>query len=309
MFIIRSSDADNLITDMQLRFPDISIDENADLSASAGKPRLFASDMIGWNTNQKCVASQKSLKIGLLDGAIDLAHPAFDAHKIVSHDFLETAQQNLTHATAIASSLIGEAPELGVKGLVSGARIFNAIVLRQTLEGHAKASVKAIVLGMDWLIINKVRLVGVSLATTKENRVLQKVFATGNLKGMLIFTAAGNFGPEAPPAYPANFPDVFAITAIDAANRVYSGANTGDYIDFAAPGVDVWLATPNGGAAYQTGTSFAVPYALAVAAAYVQKNAQLSRSLLDKILKNGARKIPNNSASNAVGAGLIHLKC
>ncbi len=309
MFIIQTADADNVIADMQLRFPDVSIDENADLSASAGKPRLFASDMIGWNDNLKCVAPHHPLKIGLLDGAVDLGHPAFGKKQIVAHDFLEGAEKNLTHATAIASSLIGDAPDLGIKGLVGGATIFNAIVLRETSDGQAKASVKSVVLGLDWLITHKVRLVGVSLATTRKNSVLQKVFAIANVKGMLIFAAAGNFGPDAPPAYPANLPDIFAITAIDAANRIYPGANTGDYIDFAAPGVDVWLATPKGGAAYQTGTSFAVPYALAVAAVYVQKNAQLSRSLLDKILKNGAQKISHNPSPASVGAGIIHLKC
>jgi subtilisin family serine protease len=68
----------------------------------------------------------------------------------------------------------------------------------------------------------------------------------------------GNGGKEAP-AYPAAHPDVIAVTAIDADARIYKKANRGEYIDLAAPGVDVWAAKAGGGGSYRSGTSFAVP--------------------------------------------------
>ena len=82
-----------------------------------------------------------------------------------------------------------------------------------------------------------------------------------------MLAAAGNGGADAPPVYPAAQAGVVAVTALDAKLQPYAHANRGDYIAFAAPGVDVWAATPGGGGKYQSGTSYAVPFATAVFAA------------------------------------------
>ena len=49
------------------------------------------------------------------------------------------------------------------------------------------------------------------------------------------------------------------VTAVDALSRIYPQANRGDYIDLAAPGVDVWAARPGTQGAYYSGPSYAVP--------------------------------------------------
>ncbi len=49
------------------------------------------------------------------------------------------------------------------------------------------------------------------------------------------------------------------MTAIADDKTVYKNANTGDYIDFAAPGVEIYTAVPGGGR-IQHGTSFASPF-------------------------------------------------
>src|SRR4029077_15575453 len=78
--------------------------------------------------------------------------------------------------------------------------------------------------------------------------------------------AAGNAGPDAPPAYPGALPEVIAVTAIDRDGAVFPEANRGDYIAVAAPGVSIWVPGPDGEGRHQTGTSFAAPFALATAA-------------------------------------------
>ena len=65
-------------------------------------------------------------------------------------------------------------------------------------------------------------------------------------QGIVVVAAAGNGGADAMPVYPAAQPGVIAITAVDANLKPYPRANRGDYIAYAAPGVDVWVATPGG---------------------------------------------------------------
>lgn len=76
--------------------------------------------------------------------------------------------------------------------------------------------------------------------------------------------AAGNDG-VAQVAWPAEAPEVIAVTAVDALRRRYRLANTGGAIAIAAPGVDGYVARARGGG-YGSGTSFAAPIVTALLA-------------------------------------------
>ena len=78
-------------------------------------------------------------------------------------------------------------------------------------------------------------------------------------QGHHIVAAVGNDGPAAPPLYPAAYPGVIGVTAVDAGLRVLPEASRGPQLLVAAPGANMAAAkTPNG---YTTvrGTSFAAP--------------------------------------------------
>jgi Subtilase family len=85
-------------------------------------------------------------------------------------------------------------------------------------------------------------------------------------EGVVFIAAAGNQGPVAPPSYPAAYPDVIAVTAVNRKGENYRHANRGSYIDVSAPGVDVLAALPDGRTGYRTGTSFAAPFVTAIVA-------------------------------------------
>ena len=81
----------------------------------------------------------------------------------------------------------------------------------------------------------------------------------------LVVAAAGNGGPNAPPAYPAAYEKCVSVTAIDHRLRPYSHANRGEYLTVAAPGVRIWTPGWPGGK-YRTGTSYAAPHVTAAVA-------------------------------------------
>jgi subtilisin family serine protease len=162
---------------------------------------------------------------------------------------------------------------------------------------------------MDWLLINNVRLIDISLATATPNKILQQVIVTAQDKGALIFAAVGNFGADAGATYPAAEKGVFAITAVDAADNLYNQANTGSFVDFSAPGVDIWTAIPGGNGAYQSGTSFAAPHALAVAALFLNRNQSLSRAVLEQALLQTIKPLGGMDDRKFFGAGLLQGRC
>lgn len=306
LIVIQSAQAADLIAELRDIFPQVEIDLNSDLSPAKG-PRLYAKDKIKWPDKGACVDEALKIPIGLIDGRIDTAHPAFAGQTIIEKNFLSGGAADRNHATAIASILIGNAPEQGFDGLLTGAKLYNAVALRRAPDDRQLASIEATLRGLDWLMGRNVRLINVSLAG-KRNRALIKAFEKSLERGALVFAAAGNNGPEAPPVYPAAIDGVFAITAIDAANRIYAAANQGDYIDFAAPGVDIWSAAPKGGA-YKSGTSYATAYGVAAAALHLQRNSALSHDLLLELFRQSAKDLGAGSGRRVFGFGLIQSSC
>ena len=76
------------------------------------------------------------------------------------------------------------------------------------------------------------------------------------------------------PLYPAADPDVIAVTATDADDKLFEQANRGTHIAVAAPGVAILAAAPDEGYQMQSGTSFAAAQVSGVAALLLERNPQ-----------------------------------
>lgn len=202
---------------------------------------------------------QMSLRIGMIDSQVDVAHPALHEARIHTHTFTSSgAVLPDFHGTAIASILVGN--EAGYQGLAPNAEIFAAEVFEQDATRGEIASTVSLVRALDWLISSNVDVINISLAGP-PNKLLEAALQRASESKVMILAAAGNGGPTAAPMYPAAYASVVAVTAVDASGQVFRLANRGDYLDIAAPGVGLKHAKSGGGYAASSGTSFAVPFA------------------------------------------------
>ena len=78
-----------------------------------------------------------------------------------------------------------------------------------------------------------------SLVTARAIQLVQS-------RGIEVVAAVGNDGPAAPAQYPASYPGVLAITAVDAGGRALPEAGKPTHLDFAAPGADMAAALRDG---------------------------------------------------------------
>ncbi|MGB0659197.1 MAG: S8 family serine peptidase [Mangrovicoccus sp.] len=192
--------------------------------------------------------------VGIIDTGVDPKASALAAARVVNKDFTQGRAPDPRHGTEIAAVLAN--PQL-----LTNVTLYSAAVVRQGPEGQGAAGADAILRAIDWLEASGVRLVNISLAGP-YNKLLSRAVAAAEEKGLRIVAAVGNAGPRAKPLYPAAFPNVIGVTAIDARGRVYSQANRGDYVDVAAPGVDVFVEL-GAGSRFVSGTSIAAPYVTA----------------------------------------------
>ncbi|MGQ0428927.1 MAG: S8 family serine peptidase [Gammaproteobacteria bacterium] len=190
-------------------------------------------------------------RIGLIDSGVDGAHPALvglTIHRYGCDGRLLPA----THGTAVASLLAGSYGEF--RGVQSGAVLYAADVFC----GHGGGSIALVAVALDWMARERVPVVNISLVGAKSALMTGIVRAMVK-RGHLLVAAVGNDGPSAPPLFPAAYPEVVGVTAVDANDRVLPEACRGEQVDFAAPGAGIFAAQPGAGFSQVRGTSFATP--------------------------------------------------
>ena len=212
-----------------------------------------------------------SLRIGIIDSSVDKEHSAFSEASITTRRFVANDRPPNIHGTAIASIIAGNDPS--ALGLAPRAELFAAEVFDQTAEQGEFASTVSLIKALNWLVTQEVSVINISLAGP-PNRLLETALARVRERGVLAIAAAGNGGPMAQPMYPAAYPEVVAVTATDNRGRAFRLANRGEYVDIAAPGVNIRHAQAGGGYAASSGTSYAVPFVTVAAARLLQLNGE-----------------------------------
>lgn len=188
--------------------------------------------------------------IGLIDGGV-ARHPALTG-PIEQRGFADGAPRANAHGTAVASLISGTGM---IRGAAPGAALLAADVYGADPAGGGAF---AIARALGWMVARKVAVVTISLVGP-DNPLLAGAIRLAREKGLDIVAAVGNDGPAAPPAYPASYPGVIAVTGIDGKNRLLPEAGRALHIDFAAPGADMDAARTDGGKQRVRGTSFAAP--------------------------------------------------
>ncbi|MDP3801398.1 S8 family serine peptidase [Brevundimonas sp.] len=191
-------------------------------------------------------------RMGLIDTGVDARHPAVAGARIIQRGFSGEARA-APHGTAVASLMIGRSGAFS--GAAPGGELYAADVYGGARAGGSSTG---LVQALAWMAENRVPVVNVSLVGPR-NAVVEAAVRRATARGMLIVAAVGNDGPAAPPLYPAAYPDVVGVTAVNGRGRVLPEAGRGPQVDFAAPGADMAAAGPGQGYVSVRGSSFASP--------------------------------------------------
>jgi subtilisin family serine protease len=199
------------------------------------------------------------MRIGLLDTGIDVTHPVFRDSAVHTWG-CDNHAVPAPHGTAVASLLIGHSEVF--QGVHPDAELYAADVYCGLPTGGA---VDALVAAFGWLVQERIPVINVSLVGPK-NMMLERVIGALIGDGYIVVAAVGNDGPAAPPLYPASYPHVVGVTAVDAHRHVLIEAARGPQVMFASPGAELAAAGSDHTYAAVRGTSFAAPVVAALLA-------------------------------------------
>ena len=283
----KNAEQDTLRRIRQLNTP-VTYDLNHfyQLSGDAGCDdiRCYPVNLIQWRTEEG--NRGKGIRLGMVDTPVDKRIPALRAQDITGKSFVSNRPSaSKDHGSAIATLLVGKT-DSHFPGMLPDAALFAANAFFLNSSGHARTSALNIAQSLDWLVSNKVMVINLSLAGY-NNKLLRQAVRQTLARNIPIIAAAGNNGFKSAPVFPAATRGVIAVTAVDRFLRPYRRANSGRYINFAAPGVGIWTPGDYGRGQLRHGTSYACAYVTGIVAELLNragiKNDQASiRSALKK---------------------------
>ncbi|MEO7496057.1 MAG: S8 family serine peptidase [Massilia sp.] len=223
--------------------------------------------------------------VGLVDSGVDAAHEVFDDAGIRRWGCDDQPHPS-EHGTAVAALMVGRAEHF--RGVAPDALLYAADIYCDSPTG---GSAERIAGALGWMARQQVAVINLSLVGP-SNVTLGRVVAAMVQRGYLLVAAVGNDGPAAPPLFPASYPGVVGVSAVDRQGRTLAEAARGPQVMFAAPGNNMVSAAPGAPPYRQVrGTSFAAPIVAALLAGQ-----------LDAPDREAARRALAALASQASGA-------
>jgi subtilisin family serine protease len=267
----------------------------AEIEEQAGDPIQYALAKLHLPEAQ-ALARGRRVVVAVIDTEIDQAHPELAGTIADTYDALGTPTPMEAHGTGIAGAIAAHARLLGAAPEVR--------ILAVRALGGGKGSTFSIIKGLDWAVDHDARVINMSFAGPSDPALAHAV-ASAHAKGRILIAAVGNKGANSPPLFPAADPNVIAVTATDANDRLFEAANRGSHVAIAAPGVDILVPAPGSLYVMSSGTSFASAFVSGVAALLAERKPDLSPDAAKNILMSTAHHLGPKPHDDQFGAGLM----
>ncbi len=224
----------------------------------------------------------RGARVALLDSAPDVGHRELTRVRVVPLEGGPPATPAI-HGTLMAGLIAAaENNAFGITGVAPAADLLAIPVCTPIGDGTTDAcDLYDVLRGIDVAWENESRILNLSLAGPRDPLLQRAVLRLLEL-GAVVVAAAGNGGGTAP-VYPAAYPGVIGVGAVDPSGEPYSRANRGPWVSLAGPGVEILSTTPGNSFAFVNGTSLAaaqVTGVLALLTAVVPDPVRMRMALL-----------------------------
>ena len=245
--------------------------------------------------------------ITIVDSGIDVQHPEFAGRPDLSLlNAQEPAGIGGEHGTSVASVIGAPVNGIGVVG------IYPQAVLRSwdaALGEGIRLESSDISAGILAAARSGRGVINLSLGGDRDLPIelaVSEAVATGSL----VVAASGNDGTRGSPiGYPAALPHVTTVAATDRSGAVAPFSSRSPYVDVAAPGDDILVASALGkNWRPSSGTSFSSPIVAGAAAWLWTARPDLDAGQVAEILRRSARDIDQVGRDAASGFGMLNVQ-
>lgn len=223
---------------------------------------------------------------------------------------INPAGSGTTHGTSVAGVL-------GARGNngrgIAGVNWLAKIMPLQALDDNSYGDSFTVGQSIYYAVDNGAHIINISLGTNFDDPYLRSAISYALDNNVLVVGAGGNSGCNCL-VYPANYPEVIAVGAINSSGVLASFSNYGANLDILAPGQS--MATPTYTSSNQTtayannvaGTSYATPFVSGILAYGKMLHPDASwEEIVGTMLEYSDRKTNtlNSPRSNTLGFGVV----
>lgn len=209
----------------------------------------------------------EGIKIAVIDSGCDINHDSIKDNIIGVRNFTDEDRKNqnividrVGHGTHVIGTIAAKGQNNTVVGVAPNVGIYVLKAIDRTGSGKLSWVVNAI----NYAVKLKVDIISMSLGMSQSNDKLERAIKEAINKDILVVCAAGNDGDGNSESfeysYPAAYPDVISVGAVDKNGVPASFSNSNLAIDLLAPGVNILSTFPNNQFAILSGTSMAAPH-------------------------------------------------
>jgi serine protease len=263
--------------------------------------------------------------VAVLDTGVDGNQPDLSGRVVDGPDFTGHARKPGNkywgrHGTEMASLIAGHGHgaggSAGVMGVAPDAKILSIRVTWElndpirTDNTQVDRARDAVANGIHYAVDHGAQVISMSLGggnlfyNGNANEAAAIKYALG--KGAVLVASAGNDGNGANRRnYPAAYPGVIAVGAVDRTFKAANFTNRHTYISVAAPGVEIVSADASGhGYILGTGTSSSAAFVAGMSALVKARYPSLTPAEVKQALEEGATHRPPDGRSSEIGTGV-----
>lgn len=242
-----------------------------------------------------------TITVSVIDGGVQTNHPDLAGKIVYPYNTVNNSNtyQPDVHGTHVAGIIAASMNKIGIAGIAPGVKIMPINVFSgeyAELYDIAEAIYYAADHGAD--------VINLSLGVDSYSYVMESAAHYAQTKGVVLVAAAGNDDTNAY-TYPAALPDVIGVSATDSSDRITDFSNYGEYIDFAAPGVNIYSTVSGSTYRLMSGTSMAAPVISGVSALVLSKNPFLTPAQVKEILRKSVVDLGSKGWDPFYGYGRI----
>jgi serine protease len=252
-----------------------------------------------------------SVSVCVVDTGVFIEHPVFDSRLVsgvnrfskYSNSTLFWNEDHVGHGTVIVSILSAiPASSFDILG-VGRIPVYVTRGLTDTRSGRDADVVEALLQCMK----HGSRVISLSISSVGLSAALHVLLDQMFSDGVIVVAAVGNDGLPIG-RFPAAYPTVIGVSAVDHLSKWWPKSNYGLFVDFCAPGHMIRSAGFNHmrapGVVYYSGTSMAAPHVAAGFALLLSHFPNATQSVLYDALKVTSTKLGD---TRYFGNGLIQL--
>lgn len=265
----------------------------------------------------------RGITVAVVDTGVDGSLPDLAGQVLTGRDMIGFGAGRgdrawARHGTAMAGIIAGRGHgDGGGEGVIGIAPEAKILPVRVILEASDPARAKArktrgtaLADGIRWAADHGADVINLSLGDDSESAHPEAgedaAIQYALKKGAVVVASAGNSGEKGDHiSYPAAYPGVIAVAAVDRYGTHASFSTRRWYATVSAPGVDIVVPAPDRKYYVEWGTSAASAFVSGAVALVRAAHPDLSPAQIKKLLADTARSRPSAGRDDARGHGIV----